>query len=137
MASNELRVVLDSNIIISSLVFGGKPKEIVEKLLQREFVAVLSKPIIAEICDVLIKKFKFSKEKVKLLEQELLNKFEIVYPKEEINAVRDKDDNKIIEAAVEGKCRLIVSGDKDLLVLKKYKNIKILNSTEFLVKFFS
>lgn len=59
----------------------------------------------------------------------------MVSPKKRITVVRDSTDNKIIEAAVEGKCEYIVTGDKDLLVLGKYKNIKIVSPKEFLEEF--
>ncbi|MCL4550295.1 MAG: putative toxin-antitoxin system toxin component, PIN family [Bacteroidetes bacterium] len=44
---------------------------------------------------------------------------------------RDKDDNNILETAVAAKANVIISGDKDLLVLKKYKNISIISPREF------
>ena len=52
-----------------------------------------------------------------------------------INVSRDSDDNKFIEAAVLGNCHYIISGDKDLLDIKEYNNIKIFSVSEFL-KFF-
>jgi predicted nucleic acid-binding protein len=48
----------------------------------------------------------------------------------------DKDDNKIIEAAVEAKADFIISGDKHLLEMKKYQRIKIVSPSQFLTKYF-
>lgn len=56
----------------------------------------------------------------------------MVIPTEEFNVVLDPDDNKFIEAAVEGKAEFIISQDKHLLILKNYKGIKILKPEEFL-----
>ena len=49
-----------------------------------------------------------------------------------INAVRDDDDNRVLEAAVEGKCEYVVTGDEDLLSLQNYGGIKIITPAEFL-----
>ena len=47
----------------------------------------------------------------------------------------DPPDNRILEAAIDGKASYIVSGDKDLLRLKKFKGVKILTASKFLEKF--
>ncbi len=50
-----------------------------------------------------------------------------------LNAVpRDPDDNKVLECAVEGKAHYIVTGDKDLLVLKTFRDIQIVHASDFL-----
>ena len=48
--------------------------------------------------------------------------------------LRDTDDNKVLETAVVGKCNWIITGDKDLLTVKKYQQIKIVNPGQFLRK---
>ena len=59
----------------------------------------------------------------------------IVYPKIKINLVKDDpDDNKFIEAAITGNAEYIISQDKHLLRIKKYKEIKILSPEQFLIK---
>ena len=132
MVSNLLRIVVDTNVIISSLVFGGRPKELVEKIIQRKFKAFISPVMLSELSDVLRKKFDFSEEKIRKLEEEMLDKFEVVYPTKEVFIARDKSDNKILEAAIESKSKFIISGDKDLLVLKNYLEIEILTPSGFL-----
>lgn len=130
------RVVIDTNIIISALVFGGEPEKLIEKIIQENIKVFTSVQLIAELVDVLRKKFVFSEDKIKILENEIIDKFEIVYPQIEITVCRDNADNRVLEAGIEGKCNFIITGDKDLLVLKKYKNIKIMSATEFLNKFY-
>lgn len=49
-----------------------------------------------------------------------------------MNVTKDKDDNRVLEAAVEGGCQFVITGDKELLELKKYKKIQILTAEEFL-----
>lgn len=67
----------------------------------------------------------------KLGKLDLILSYEILWEFEEV-IKRDKDDNKIIEAAVEGKVNYIISGDKDLQDLKEYDGIEIINAREFL-----
>jgi len=62
----------------------------------------------------------------------ILEKSVIVVPTEKIDVVSDPDDNKFVEAALEGMAQYIVSQDKHLLVLKEYHGVKVLNPDEFL-----
>jgi putative PIN family toxin of toxin-antitoxin system len=130
--NNSLRIVIDANVIISSLVFGGKPEKFIKTIIAEKINVYTSPQLVSEILDVLRKKFHFSEEKIEKLERDILEISRIVYPVKKILAVRDIADNKVLEAAVEGKCSVIVTGDKDLLSLKKYKNIQILTASEFL-----
>ncbi len=56
----------------------------------------------------------------------------LVVPTEKINIVTDQDDNKFVEAAVEGEAQYIISKDKHLLILKEYRGIKVLHPDDFL-----
>ncbi|MEK7155077.1 MAG: putative toxin-antitoxin system toxin component, PIN family [Patescibacteria group bacterium] len=126
------RIVLDTNVIISGIVFGGKPREVLELVKSKEIEGVISPVLFAELGEVLAKKFKYSKRRVLQVEKKLKQIFKIVHPIKSINAVRDSDDNRVIEAAVEGNCGYIVTGDEDLLTLGKYKGVRILTTAEFL-----
>ena len=131
MADN-LKIVIDSNVIISSLVFGGKPKEVIKKVLLKEIGVYTSIQLVSELVDVLRKRFGFSEEKIKKLENEVLVNFETVYPSKTFVVVRDIADNKVIEVSEEAGCDFIVTGDKDLLVLEQYEKCKIVTPSEFL-----
>lgn len=133
MEDNLQKVTLDTNIIISALIFGGNSKKIIEKLTKREFRAYTSPQLVSELIEVLVKKFNFSDEKIILLEAQIVTLFTVVYPTETIEAVRDHDDNRVLEVAVESDSKIIVTGDKDLLELKNYKGIKIISPKEFVV----
>jgi putative PIN family toxin of toxin-antitoxin system len=56
----------------------------------------------------------------------------IVSPDETIDVVADISDNRVLEAAVEGKCEVIITGDTDLLTIKRYRTIRIVTPDEFL-----
>lgn len=126
------RVVIDTNIIVSALIFGGNSEKIVKKLINKELLAFTSPQLISELLDVLSKKFKYSERDLIITKIQLTEITKTVYPDKEIKIARDVKDNKVIEAAVEGKCGFIITGDKDLLEIRKYKRIKILTPREFL-----
>jgi putative PIN family toxin of toxin-antitoxin system len=86
---------------------------------------VVSPSLLSELLSVLAIKFNFSQSKLILLERKLKAKLMLVYPQKEINACRDAADSRVLEAAVEGQCQAIITGDQGLLVLKKYRQIKI------------
>lgn len=92
--------------------------------------------LISEFFDVVNKKFDLSNEELALTKIQIENKFVIVQPKNEIKISRDDDDNRVLEAALEGGCSYIVTGDKDLLDLKTFKNIKIVTPDTFLSEVF-
>jgi len=135
MEKKPLRVVLDSNIIVSAILFGNIPDIILQKVYKKEIQAVISDVILAELNDVLIKRFQIPNDKLKKLHRRMQANLELISPRIIINICRDPQDNKIIEAAVEGNCRYIITGDKDLLVLKEYKEIKIVTAKDFLEEF--
>lgn len=132
MEDNLQKVTLDTNIIISALIFGGNSKEIIEKINKREFKVYISSQLVSELIEVLIKKFNFSSKMIMLLEAQIITLFNVVYPRQNIDVARDEDDNRVLEVAIESNSSIIVTGDKDLLDLKKYKNIKIMNPKDFL-----
>lgn len=132
MENNAIKVVLDTNIIISGIIFSGKPRQIIQLVQENKITAITTPILIAELLDILVKKFQFVLPKINLVQELIKENFTIVYPTETIHTVRDEDDNRVIEAAVKGSCSFIVTGDEDLLTLKNYNTISILNSNHFL-----
>jgi len=126
------RVVLDTNILISALVYGGKPEQIYNLVLDKQLTAITSPILLSELTEILIKKFKLELSRIKQLEKITKNNFTLVQPAKIIKLVKDDDDNRVLEAALEGRCDYIVTGDKDLLDLKIFKNIKIVTPDTFL-----
>ena len=129
-----MRILLDTNVIISALLFGGKPRTMLQSVIKKQHVAVTSPVLLSELSDVLRKKFGFTKEKIAAVDQQLRKQCQVVFPTETIDVLSDMPDNRVLEAAVEGECEMIVTGDTDLLVLKKYRAIRILTPDEFLKK---
>lgn len=136
-AENPVKVVIDTNIIISGIGFGGKPRKILQLILDNKIKAVTSPILLAELEDVITKKFPKLSANFKLINKKLRQKFAIVRPINTIDILRaDPDDNRVLEASVQGNCRYIVTGDKELLQLKTFQNIQIVTADEFLVGVF-
>lgn len=132
MAENPKRVLLDTNVLVSALVYGGKPEVIFQLVITKRIAAVTSLPLLAEFLEVLRKKFEFEMEKIRKIERDLRKIFILVSPVGILDISRDEDDNRVLEAALEGGCDYIITGDEDLLNLGKFKNIKIITPDEFL-----
>ena len=131
-AENQLKVVIDTNILVSAIAFGGKPAEVLLLVTQEKIQAVTSSVLLTELEETLIKILDLSEGNVQLALEEIKDEFRIVQPRIAIKASRDEDDNRVIEAALEGNCNYIITGDKDLLDLKTFKNIKIVTADQFL-----
>lgn len=129
-----IKVVLDTNVLISAILFGGKPRQILEKAIRGEMRLCLSEPILEELRGVLQRsKFDYSPEMIQFILTELAGIADFVNPSEMIDLVlEDPDDNRILECAVEAKANYIISGDFHLLKLSRYRNIEVLNAAAFL-----
>jgi len=131
-----VRVVLDTNVLISAILFGGKPRRVLEKVIRGEIQLCLSEPILEELRGVLRRpKFDYSPEAVQVILAELIAISDFVNPSKTLCVVsEDAEDNRILECAVEGGASYIVTGDVHLLKLGGYRDIKILNANAFLDK---
>ncbi len=131
-----IRIVADTNILISSIFWRGNPYKILIKCLKGEIKLIVSKEILEEVERILLreKKFKLTKMDVSLHIQILLSISELVKPYEKIKIVKkDSTDNIFLECAVEGKAEYIVSGDTHLLELKEFRGIRIVTAKEMVV----
>ena len=127
-----IRVLPDTNIIISSVFWRGNPYEVVRKGILGEYKLVLSAEILDEVADKLRNKFTFPEESIQQLIDILMTYCDIVDVKSTFDVVRDKKDNKIIECAFDGRANYLVTGDPDLLVLKECKYPPVRDRWHFL-----
>jgi len=126
------RVVFDTNVYISALLFSGIPRKLLHMADIGVFQLIVSKQILAELRGVLRVKFDYETEQVEIIENLLLSMTFIVEPHKRINRIiEDPPDNRILECAEEGDADYIVSGDKHLLRLKTYDSIKIINPSDY------
>jgi putative PIN family toxin of toxin-antitoxin system len=133
-----LNIVLDTNIFISGIVFGGYSREIIVAVLEGKLRLFISQNILNELSDVLQrKKFAFPITVVRQIVNEIESISQLVIPKKSHRIVaRDPVDNLIIDCAVEAKADFIITGDQDLLVLKKVNDIPIVNPRTFIENHF-
>ena len=132
MASN-LRVVLDTNILISALIHAGEARDFVYNLLYRKIRLVTSNYIINETEEVL-KRNKFKdKEVLSELWNLIREDFELVKVRSKTSntILRDPKDHPILQTAFKGKAKFIITGDEDLLSIESWKGVKIVKMSEF------
>jgi len=130
---NKPIVVLDTNIFISAVFWKGKPYKIVNKAINQEIIVFISQGIIKEIRKVLVRDFMLEKQEIDNIIDAVAYFTHFIEPKEKIKVVKeDPDDDRIIECALACSAQFIVSSDKHLLKLKKFRNIKIESPEEFL-----
>jgi putative PIN family toxin of toxin-antitoxin system len=128
-----VRVVIDTNVLVSALIVGGKPRRLVLKLLE-EHTVILSLPILAELADVLARdKFIVKTSQADRFLASLVRKSKIVTPGSRFKVIsEDPDDDVVLNTAYNGKADYIVTGDRHLLSLKEFKMTKIVKVTQLL-----
>lgn len=130
-----MRVVLDTNVFLSGVVWGGKPAKIIEKWAESEFKLLVSEDTFSELLKKANQKIQEYNLDPKLFVEIYTNLRRFanwVEPKKKVTICRDFKDNILLEVALTGKADFLVSGDKDLLVLKKFKKTKIISPADFL-----
>ncbi len=134
-----MRVVLDTNVVVSGTFWTGASFKVLEDINRDKIQIIVSLPILEEYDkilhseEILEKTTEYQQARIQTIHK-ILSKAIMVDPKEKIEIIKDDpDDNKFLEAAVEGEAEYIVSQDKKhLLIIKKFRNIKIISPEQFL-----
>lgn len=126
-------VVLDTNIWISALFFGGKPELALIKAYDEDDVAIC-RQIVDEIEDVAVRKFAQRFETVRSRLTQLLVGATFVSVEGNVHICRDPDDNTVLECAREASAEIIVTGDQDLLGLENFEGISIITADEYIAR---
>jgi putative PIN family toxin of toxin-antitoxin system len=128
-----MRVVADTNILISAFLFGGLPRAFLGLGLTGAFLLVTSGALLDELDEKLDGKFAVPESKAHAFLSQLKSKAAVVNPSFVLDAVPDDpDDNRVLECAVAGDAKFIVSGDRHLLRLGSHGGIAILTVRQFL-----
>ena len=130
-----IRVVLDTNVIISALLFTGPPSRLVPAWQSGRLQPVVSPQILDEYLRVLAyPKFKLTSTEIRgLMEEELLPFIETARPgPSTAPRLRDPDDTKFINCALTAGVRRLVSGDDDLVSLHRVQSVEIVSVAVFL-----
>ena len=130
------KIVLGTNVLISAIVFGGRPREVLEKMIAGTFTMAVSAEMLSEFQGVLEgKKFRYPSAIVRNIVNELLGVSELVRPTMKVEQIKaDPADNRILECALESRAACIVTGDRHLLELGQFEGIPILDVAAFLAR---
>lgn len=128
-----MRVILDTNVFVSGVFFGGPPNQILKAWSQGRLRLVIS----AEILDEYRRVGQVLNEQFPAIDLKPI--LDLVATKAEMCTAQvlsepvcgDQDDDKFIACALAGKIKLIVSGDKHLLQVSGYRKITVLKPREF------
>lgn len=129
-----MRVVVDTNVLISGVFFGGMPSRILEAWRDGSFEIVVSPEILEEYRRVGEKlAARFAGVSLEPFLALLVMTAEVIEaPALPEQVSRDPEDDKFIACAVAGGCELVISGDKDLLEVSGFRGLKIVTPREFL-----
>lgn len=127
-----MKVVIDTNVVVSALFFGGKPRNLIELLINKDLDAYITQEITEEYKDtVAYLQRKYGDKQISVPLAHIISSCKLIKKETDIKICRDPDDDKFISCAIDAKCLYIISGDKDLLAIKQYKGIQIVTVTEF------
>lgn len=131
-----LRILFDANVLISALVYGGNELKAILKSLEEGHTLVISEHIEEEILRVMLDKFpehsKLFHEFIDLAGFEIVPRDKYIHKIDDYSLVRDQHDRHILACANSAKCEIIVSGDKDLLILEKIESCQIIKAKDFI-----
>lgn len=130
-----IRAVLDTNVILSALLFGGPIGNLVSAWQTGRFQLLLSRGLLEEILRVLAyPKFRLTESEIRgLVEEELLPFAEtVIIRRQPAVRLRDPDDLAVAACALIGRARYLVTGDADLLSLEQIRYVKVIRSADFL-----
>ena len=134
-----MRVVIDTNTVISGFLWGSYPRQIIDLVRTQEITVYTSSFLIEELSEVLSRP-KFYQRIQTVIEEtpeSLVNNYRNlvkiveIYQVEKI-VINDPDDDQVLACAISANADYIISGDQDLLTLKLYQNIPIVTPREFM-----
>ena len=133
-----MKIVFDTNVLVSALISDGKPRELLNTIVIRGHTVIISKKIIKEFVEVTadpkIQKYVTRHEVARFLHN-LLPVSKVVIVRSKMGESRDPKDNPILATAYDGRADYLVSGDEDLLNMEKFRGIRIVKVAEMLKMF--
>ena len=133
-----MRVVIDTNVLLSATFWTGKPKQLLNKVRRLEITFLTSEILLSELKEVLVrqdKPFKLSENEAERILKALREIAEIVRTDSQVIICEDDSDNRVLECATDGSAECIITGDVHLLSLRDFQGTKIVTVREFLGSF--
>jgi putative PIN family toxin of toxin-antitoxin system len=125
-----MRLVLDTNVLVSALHFGGRPRRLLEAVLSGRHQLVGGNAILVELEAVLVDTCRWERGRAAAARSEVEAVSDMVTPVEIPNVCRDPDDDEILAIAIAGNADAVVTGDSDLLAIRRYEGIRIVTVAE-------
>ena len=138
-----MNVVLDTNVWVSAWLWRGVPNNFIRLAINRRIIICTSEPLLAELENTLAyKKLQKKIQSLKLTQEQLLigtREIAEIYAIKNlvVPELRDLDDNIVLATAFAAQAEVIITGDRDLLVLKDYQETKIMTAKDFLQQYFN
>lgn len=120
-----MRVLLDTNVLVCAILFGGVPRQLLEAALAGDLDLITSQPLLAELETVLTRKFEFPSSMTASIRAELEALSEIVEPGQIKRITRTEADDVVLATAAAGGAEVLVTGDKELLGMELYEGVPI------------
>jgi putative PIN family toxin of toxin-antitoxin system len=128
-----VKVVFDTNILVSALVFpGGRAEAALLRIIDEHDRLLLSKSILDELLGVLARKFSRDAEELARTAVLLSELALTVRPRQRLHIVKDDPDNRVLECALAGRADAIVTGDNALLELGEFRGVRVISLREYL-----
>ena len=129
-----IKVVADTNVYISAILFGGKAEEIRKLVREGQVQLLISETILAEMAGILKRKFNWLDWQISEVIKDIRAITILITPTSTLSVIKeDEPDNRVLECAAEGKAQYIISGDEHhLQPVKEYRGIKILSPAQFI-----
>jgi uncharacterized protein len=126
-----MRILYDTNELVKTLSRREGILAFKRDTVERHITNITSRHILGEVEAVLAERMKLTKQKAKAATRLLEHRSIVVNPKVIEKVCRDPFDDYVLATAIEGSAEYLVTEDKDLLVLKDYKNVKIVTMSTF------
>jgi putative PIN family toxin of toxin-antitoxin system len=128
-----MKAVFDTNVLVAAFLTEGICAKLLTRARKNQFLLLISPDILREFDRVLSKKFSSSAQQIEEAHQIILEAAHLLEPLSLVvsGVCRDPDDDRILSCAVAAKADYLISGDSDLLDLKKSRGIKIVNPKTF------
>jgi uncharacterized protein len=126
-----IRVVVDSNVYVSALVFGGIPQKVLDLLQSRGMKLYVSQPIMDEVAGVLVKKFRWTQAELAQFLPPLWERRILLKPTVRLDVSPDPDDNCVLECAEAAGADFLITGNTKHFP-KSYKTTSVVNPRQFL-----
>ena len=128
-----MRLVLDTNVLISALFWRGDPHRIWTAARVGTVTPIISEVLLRELRDVLTREtgpFKLTKKEFAKVRRQVRSNSRVIRPRSSLSILDDEPDNRVLECALDGKAEAIVTGDVAMRKLREYRRIRILTPRE-------